>query len=454
MHTALFKNLCDIMKNPENEGFNVGPISDKSYESDGPGGDREDEVSMEIPLEIYSHLPAFLNHVLKPFPDKQKRDIVLLSTLAVFSGCLPKIFGLYAGKRYNMNFFLIIVGPAGSGKSNALWARTLVKRIECAIREEDRVLFLPADMSSAALLGLLKKNDERGIIIASEIDTLAQNFKKEWGDVSPLLRAAFEHEAYDSMRKGDKEHPILQLARPEISMLMTGTPSQVSTFIPTTESGLFSRTCMYYNDLEPKWHEVFPRTAESRDSLLSTEEQLGPCIDEAKLVWDAYMSQENSEIPFTLTESQRISFHNRFTELSTKYGSRSEVDALATIHRQGLITFRIAGILTALRNYHRNPADLTCSDEDLQTAFILCDIFIANAFSIAELLEKTTVHVRYDSKMKLYDALPNAFNYSEALAVGVKLGIDNTKTVQKYLKKLQPKYITHLGYDKYVKNSK
>ena len=148
----------------------------------------------EIPEFIFRKLPPVLKDLMCVFQTRQDKEIVLLSCLAVFSGCIPKIYGIYAGKEYSLNIYVAIIGQAGSGKSIAGWARYIVVLIEKSYIERGKMLFFPADTSFAALLSALSRNNGTGILFAFEIDTMTQNFGKEWGNINTLLRQAFQQE--------------------------------------------------------------------------------------------------------------------------------------------------------------------------------------------------------------------------------------------------------------------
>jgi hypothetical protein len=102
--------------------------------------------------------PPFVQNYLSLFPDGQEKRTALISLLAIVSGVFPTITGNYDNKIYHLNIYVVIVAPPSAGKSIAQWARTVVEKIEDLYENNENVLFIPVDISFAALLLALKKN--------------------------------------------------------------------------------------------------------------------------------------------------------------------------------------------------------------------------------------------------------------------------------------------------------
>jgi len=455
--------IPDLNPTPDPANQKCFPISEIDKASDNTDGesqicesDKSDESdtihqlisrNRKIPSEIYADLPPFMNSVLDLFPDQREKDIVLLSLLAVFSGTFSKIIGTYNRKQYSLNIFLALIAPAGAGKSAAQWARKLAQDIHKVYLDMGKSLFIPADTSFAAILTSLHRNDGKGILYASEIDTLAQNLKKEWGDISPLLRHAFEHEVYENMRRGDNI-PALILDRPSMSVLLTGTPNQLPKLIPNIEDGLFSRFCLYTIELDPRWQNVF-LGQEGDDEVLSIDQLLVPLQNEALEIFQGY-NQESSNITFGLTHPQEQLLNEHFEILSNYFADSRSFSIIATIRRLGLITFRVAGVLSAIRNYKSILQQMVCTDSDFRTALILSDVFLANALEIAEHLPATSrIPLKWDMK-RFFNALPLKFNRETANSTGIRLGF-TIDAVDKYLTKLHRMGYLGGGYNSHIK---
>jgi hypothetical protein len=282
---------------------------------------------------------------------------------------------------------------------------------------------------------------------------LTQNFKQDWGNISPLLRQAFEHERYENMRKGDgKQAEIIILKKPALSVLLTGTPNQVVTLIRDTEDGLFSRFCYYNIEFNTDWKNVFGQTPQIGVSGTSLNQMLIPLQEEALSIYLTYHNEDRKEVLFELTKDQQIKHFNHFSELSKQHESDDTKNAIATIRRLGLICFRIAGILSALRQYKNKPQKLICADEDFESAILLTDLFILYASEVATALPKVKVNFLTGQKREFYEAMP-AIEFTKGQAVEIAKGIGiNEPAVEKYLRLLTVQgFFSKPAHNRYIK---
>ena len=68
-----------------------------------------------------------------------------------------------------------------------------------------KVLFIPANNSSARVIQHLKEGDGHGIFCETEADSMGNVLKQDWGSYSDLLRKAAHHEPISYSRKANKE---------------------------------------------------------------------------------------------------------------------------------------------------------------------------------------------------------------------------------------------------------
>jgi hypothetical protein len=90
--------------------------------------------------------------------------------------------------------------------------------------------FVPANNSATGLFQILNDNKGVGLLFETEGDTLVQTFKGEHGNYSDGFRKAFHHETISYNRRKDREY--VELEKPCLSALLSGTPKQVSAPIP------------------------------------------------------------------------------------------------------------------------------------------------------------------------------------------------------------------------------
>src|SRR5665647_856365 len=325
-----------------------------------------------FPDPLFPQLPGFLKEVVKPAKAKEERDILLLGALGAISACFPQLYGIYDGKKVHPNLFLFITARASAGKGRLVHCKQLVAPIHKRMREQakllkqqydmelaeynqskgnesgaekparppEKMLFIPANSSSTGVFQLLSENEGRGLIFETEGDTLAQIFKSDYGNYSDGFRKAFHHETISYYRRTDREY--VDIESPCLSAILSGTPQQIASLIPNAENGLFSRFVFYYMDINLVWKDVF--SFSSGNALDDYFKELG---NRFYHLYD--MFQSNREIQFCFTAAQEQQFNGFFEQVQQTYLSLQGLDYMATVRRLGLVAFRIAMILSALR---------------------------------------------------------------------------------------------------------
>ncbi|MDR1172045.1 MAG: DUF3987 domain-containing protein [Bacteroidales bacterium] len=309
-----------------------------------------------------------------------------------------------------------------------------------------RMLIIPANNSATGLFQILNDNKGIGLIFETEGDTLAQTFKSEHGNYSDGFRKAFHHETISYNRRKDREY--VELETPRLSALLSGTPKQVSTLIPNAENGLFSRFIFYYMNILPVWKDVF--AGDSDQTLDDYFRHLGDRF------FDFYKTLQCQPDPlrFCLTATQQQQFNAYFSQAQNQYLYLCGIDYLATVRRLGLITFRVAMILTALRVMDSGhiATPLICSDTDFQTALELVKILIQHAARVFSDLPAEQEKPKQPNQKQLFlESLPPEFSRQDYLATAKRLEIPD-KTAEKHIAKFtQSGLINHFAHDKYKK---
>jgi len=279
---ASLKENHNNQKNQTNQSSDIGNTEDLE--------DLEDLKDTNLPAfpdEIYTDLPGLLQNVVAKSNSPEDRDLLLLGSLVTISACLPNVFGVYAEREVFPNLFLFVTAQASAGKGILTLCRKLVEPIHKALREQNRaefqayqrdlteyaaakgdklnmekpqepplkMLVIPANNSATGLFQILNDNNGKGLIFETEGDTLAQTFKSEYGNYSDGFRKAFHHETITYNRRKDRE--FVEIDKPRLSALLSGTPRQVSALIPNAENGLFSRFIFYFMNIRYEWKDVF-----------------------------------------------------------------------------------------------------------------------------------------------------------------------------------------------------
>lgn len=226
-------------------------------------------VPTVLPLTAQGGLSPFLQSIMAADNEPTIQHLLLFGSLISLSAVMPHVCGVYGGKRVYANLYGFVVAPPASSKGRLADVIQLIKPIDDEIRligqqEQEqyqlelakykaeknpdaiapkqppmRRLLLPANASSTAMYQALNDNHGSGITFETEGDTASQTLKSDYGNYSDGLRKAFHHEPISYMRRKDAEDAYIQ--HPRWSVLLSGTPAQVTSFIPNSENGLFSR---------------------------------------------------------------------------------------------------------------------------------------------------------------------------------------------------------------------
>ncbi len=159
-------------------------------------------------------------------------------------------------------------------------------------------------------------------------------------------------------------------------------------------------------NIKPVWKNVF---ASNSDHCL--DEHFDNLGREFLQLYKALNT--NPPIQFCLTPEQQEKFNTFFTQVQEKYLSLQGMDYMATIRRLGLIAFRIAMILSALRIL--DTGDLSdknvCSDDDFQSTISMISVLVKHSSHVySELPEDKSPVKPKNRKEQFLDKLPLKFN--------------------------------------------
>jgi hypothetical protein len=364
------------IKTAVNSAYSHHTQEHKKFEPKQKATDQEETQPEEqmptLPDAVFDTIPEFLKHITQVATTKEERDILLLGSLVTLSVAFPKLIGKYGDNPVNTNLFIFISAKASAGKGILIHCRKLVEPIHLALRNQAKImkqqfevdmqeynankgkdantekpqkppqkmLFIPANNSATGFLEILGDSDKRGLIFETEGDTLAKAFKSDYGDFSDGFRNAFQHEPISYYRRTDKEY--VEIDRPCLSALLSGTPKQITTLIPNAENGLFSRFMFYVMNMKLIWKDVF--ASKTENGLDVHFEKLG------NEFFSLYQTlQANPDVHFSLTPSQQLQFNQFFEKMQTLYVNIQEEEIISSVRRLGLIAYRIMMIFSALR---------------------------------------------------------------------------------------------------------
>ena len=369
------------------------------------------DSSPMIPEYIYEALPKTLRDACNVF-NGRKRDVFLTSALSVISGGLHNVYGLYDKEKVFPNLYSFVIAPPASGKGSMKFAKQLgdcfhdllfnqskdelkeykkVKRLfdrklkkaktdeqlEALIEPEkpkSSMFFIPADTSSAMMIKHLEDNDGMGCICETEADTLTNTLKQDWGSYSDVLRKGFHGESISKSRMTDLEYS--EIKEPKFSVAITGTPNQLDALITSIQDGLFSRFIFYSFSAKQKWRSTYTEgiTVSNNDIFKGFSADL--C--------DKFRS--NNIQKFVMTRKQGMQLDEVFSEALGHNSILYNDDVSGIIYRLGLMTFKIAMTLAALRS---DDPEITCSDLEFKTSLDLVEkVYLRHSIDILNKINK------------------------------------------------------------------
>lgn len=421
-----------------------------------------------IPSTVYNNIPTFLQQVVQPSSSNEERDILLLGALTAFSACFPKLFGVYDQRKVFSNLYLFVTAPASAGKGRLNQIKNLVNPVHKQKREQsktlkqqhqvematynmnkgksetmekpskppERMLFIPANNSVTGVYQLISDNEGRGLIFETEGDTLAQAFKSDYGNYSDGFRKAFHHETISYYRRTDREY--VDIERPCLSTVLSGTPKQIQALVPSAENGLFSRFMFYYMNIKPTWKNVFQ--TDTTNGLDEYYDRLG------KDFFGLYKTLKNNpDIEVRLTTQQQQKFNVFFEKLQTKYLNLQPDDYIATVRRLGLIAFRIIMLFSVFRFMEDGDVNQVryCEDIDFENALVMISVLVKHSSKVFNDLPIEQKEVkRANRKERFLEALPYQFSRQDYLNIADKNKIPH-KTAEGYITKFVDAGLIH-----------
>ena len=400
-----------------------------------------------------NQLPKLLEQALSVAPEGEVRDMLLLSLLTNCAYALPAMRMLHGRPHhaYSPELLTMVVAPAASGKGVMNYGRLLLQAIE---GKGGKKVYIPANSSASALIKIMDEYDGRGIVFATEMDTLTQTLRAAYGHFGDIVRCIFEHETVSQLRRQNNE--FIEIREPRIAMLLSGTPNQVSPLLRNRENGLMSRFACYvvnnrvgFNDdvWDVDCQDNTPQEAILYDRL-STE--LGD-----RYLW---MSEAGHDCYFYLTSAQLKTIKRMFRSEYDTYSQEFSDLFDSTLKRMPVIMKRIGMILTGLRLDITQPLPerVVCSDEDFQTMLLVGHKLLMHAAMVFQMMPelKATPVGEIGSNMlqrQFFQMLPTAFTKQDAIEQAKVLGV-GLNTLNKWLAKyIQTNEILHVAHGKYHK---
>ena len=398
---------------------------------------------------FYTHLPTILRQCTDVLTHEMDKHVFLWGALPAISSICCDVSGIYDKKKVFASYYTYIVATGGAGKGALDYARQLVLDVAQKIQAENekKTLFVPTNIGNTQLVQKLQENGGRGLFFETEGGIVAKMAKSENMDLSDTFRKGFHHEALLLGRKMDKLDINLQQLR--LSIVISGTFSQLLPTIKDGEDGLLSRFNYLYLTGNYEFKNVFDRH--------NNEKVMGIFADTSQKMVLLYELLQKRSVSFEFTETQERYFLAVFKEhkvyMMNSLSDRGEVAKeifSGVMNRIGLMCFRAAMILTVLRYFEEGSLGkkdekndvvlLICNEIDFKTALEFAELSRNNAFAVFNRLQKgrESLEGNFLAKTERLDKAIELKNqgYSHSEIAKLLLGDENKKsTVTKWFNK-------------------
>lgn len=411
--------------------------------------------------KILDDLPEFLKSGISMARTHKEADVILMGMLAFCSSTLPHIYGMYDYHIYFPNLYVLIDGPAGSGKERMSVAKYLGSNLHQSLintyekeqldyivahREWElngnadeepkapsrKLFFIPGNVTKASFISQLEKNGGEGFVTESEIDTLVNSNASQFGKFSDILRQSWGHETISSLVNSDNNRYVY-IPEPRLSLCLSGTPDQTRVLIGNVENGLFSRFVFYHLPMDLTWRDPFLEEKKEA-SIRARFTEMGENYVEK------YYQRlfHHEDVQFTLTPIQREEFNSVFSMLKTNTFQEAGEDMIASVNRLGVLQFRIAMILTALNAIDDGSIDsasIKCSEAAFRASLKISKVLLEHTKYIMRCLPETVGQMAFGKAFKLLEELPDRFDRRMYHSASMALGI-NVRTADRYMREL------------------
>lgn len=401
-------------------------------------------------------LPGIVQDALKVAKTPSTKDMLLLSVLTNAAYAVPKMRTYHGENRhdYGPDLMTMVLAPAASGKGVMNYGRRLLRAIE---GEHGKQVYIPANASGSALIALLQRFQGRGIIMATEMDTLSQALKSGYGQFSDALRCMAEHETISQLRRQNNE--FIEIKDPHVSILLSGTLNQLTPLIKSRENGLASRFACYVVREAPEFEDSVwdaDRPADYAHTEMALYDRLSEQLDE-RYVW---MESHDYVCRFALTDAQRQRIKRLFRSEVENYIREYGESFRSIVHRMPVVMKRIGMILTGLRldMSQPMPEHVTCSEDDFDTMVLMGHKLLMHAALMYDLLPeiKDTKVGQIDTNLQrkqFLDILTDTFSKQTAIDEANHIGV-SVRTMEKWLSHyLQTAQIERVEHGLYHKKS-
>ena len=405
----------------------------KVYNSESPESEEllpGSEPKQPLPTFPAADWPELLQRIMSYGSTDAQNDVMLLGALTALGSCMERYVRCpYGGKLQSPCMQSFIIALPASGKSALSSIRLLVDPIHDQLRAEwaeeikaykkakaayeamgkerskidapqipaNKMFLIAGNNTGTGILQNIMDANGTGFICESEADTLSTAIGSDYGHWSDTMRKAFDHDRLSYNRRTD--HEYREVKKTYLSVLLSGTPSQVKPLIPTAENGLFSRQVFYYMPAIHHWQNQFDR---NDSDLEDTFKALG-------MEWKDKLKTivMNGIFTLHLTDGQKDEFNRLFSRLFVRSGLANGNEMSSSVARLAINICRIMEVVAMLRAMEQgeitaspyvSPDPHTATDNLKDHIVSRWDLLIASddfhaVLSLAESLYRHTTHI-------------------------------------------------------------
>lgn len=395
-----------------------------------------------FPEPVYEHLPSILRDACSLFKESREKDVFLSGASVVLGGCFHNLiaYNLVDKKAISPNLFFFTIAPPASGKRSLQYSKKMADKIKQTFqlnsiytkRRKARKLFIPANTSQAGMIEMLDKNAGIGIMIESEIDTLVNANRQDWGNFTDVIRNAFENESYSIYRK--TKSFFAEIDRVQLSLALSGTKGQFKNLINSVDDGLFSRGCYYMFDDREEVLKSFGRM----NTDIDVDERFASFANVLDGYYRKAMAFEKIQVSFGKEEMQLV--QDGLQVIYSIIVGKEERGFEANVKRAFSIVLKIATILTFLEKCEEDSLSeqLNCSPNALGLSMMITLVYLIHANNVYDILASNTALSLNKSQQRLYYVLGDRFTQEEVLNLAQDIGLKE-RTAYNSIKGLEKK---------------
>lgn len=429
--------------------------------------------------ELIEQLPPTLRQCITLLDNYEERKIATYAVITLAGSLMPHVEINYDGSINHPQLMLLISYPPASGKGKLNHLLELINSIDLEINEQSLrvarkyksdydfyksnikkgarieeperpnqpMYLIPGNTTSSKLMQQLAENGESqvGLIFETETDALANMLGSTHGiDNSMMLRKVYHHESISQMRKTNNEHFVV--AKPKLSIIVSGTPSQIPKLFSSNSDGLFSRFMIVSGSSPIVWKDVKPTGGTLPLSL-----QFKGISLNFYLIWQHYIAHKSLNITFS--ESQWKTLNDQGDYLQSICLEEGGENAVSIARRHMNMLARTASILTAVRHYESRSSEIEmeCSSTDFNIALGLSEYSFFQALDLFKVLPGE-VTKQPKRAMEFYHKLPDiVFTTYQIQDIISEMNVQ-IRMIQRYIRELiSAGYLIEISKNRYKK---